>query len=170
MTSARRRSNVDILKHSTRDLFCVRHTLDQCWPNVVTPTPTDDQPYNHLPTLGQCKHAIWVVTEKENQNPSLPGAGSVADMDLEDIASVFDADFDLQSVDNENMANDPNLNEILCGLTESSTCNSNSKTLVQTQNQVANTNTSARGLFAFNPRFADQCTVTININLGNNAK
>ena len=118
--------------------------------------------------LGQ--KPVSLVTEKENQNPSLAGAGSVADMDLEDIASVFDDDFDLQSVDNENMAYDPNLNEILSGLTESSTCNSNSKTLVQSQNQVGNTNTSARGLFAYNPRFTDQCTVTININLGNNAK
>lgn len=34
--------------------------LVQCWSNVVLPTAICSQPYNHKPTLGQRKLAIWV--------------------------------------------------------------------------------------------------------------
>lgn len=39
--------------------------LVQCWSNVFLPTAVCSQPYNHKPTLGQRKLAIWVGPSQE---------------------------------------------------------------------------------------------------------
>ena len=39
--------------------------LAQSWTNVMLPTPTLTQPYDHLPTLAQRMCAVWEYTEED---------------------------------------------------------------------------------------------------------
>jgi hypothetical protein len=82
----------------------------------------------------------------------------IPQLSLDDVSSVFNDDFSLEELD-ENIASDPNLINILNGPQKRSA-------VVQTRSQnvidVAN-----QGLFSFNPRFSDNCVVTININAPN---
>ena len=83
-------------------------------------------------------------------------------LDLNDIASVFNDDFELQQVDSEN-----DLQNILSSLNSVAPCTVTEHNIMQNNNQIDVLSTMSRGLMSFSPHFSGNCTVNININLGN---